>query len=74
MGEPSSCTLSHCDWRRDGGVSFQVAWQVADRVQDIDRSFALGMDLGCGRGHVAKQLDGELIDTLVRPPLHQLSL
>ncbi len=37
----------------------EVAWRVADRVHDIKRSFAAGLDLGCGRGHLGKVLSRE---------------
>mmetsp|Transcript_20950 Transcript_20950/g.54481 ORF Transcript_20950/g.54481 Transcript_20950/m.54481 type:complete len:351 (-) Transcript_20950:1089-2141(-) len=44
----------------------EVAWQISDRVQDIDRIFTTGMDLGCGRGHVGRQIDSDMIETLVQ--------
>ena len=35
-----------------------------DRVCDISRFFPQALDVGCGRGHVAKQLDSDVIGTL----------
>lgn len=32
----------------------EVAYRVADRVYDIKRNFAKGLDVGCGRGHLGK--------------------
>lgn len=47
----------------------EVAWQVSDRVQDIDREFNFGLDLGCGRGHIGQYLDSGLMSTLVQTEL-----
>ncbi len=32
----------------------------------IIREFSLALDLGCGRGHIGKQLDRELVHTLIQ--------
>jgi len=47
----------------------EVAWQLCDRVQDIDRSFDLGLNLGCGRGHVGREVDDDLIKHLIQTEL-----
>eukprot|EP00040_Diaphanoeca_grandis_P002774 m.22671 g.22671 ORF g.22671 m.22671 type:complete len:337 (-) comp13900_c0_seq1:43-1053(-) len=47
----------------------EVAWQMCDRVQDISRPFDLGLDLGCGRGHLGQQIDDEMIKYLVQSEL-----
>ena len=59
-----------------------IAEQVVDRVCDVARlvqfifhtaeallvyrRFPLALDVGCGRGHVAKQMNNEIIDRLVQ--------
>eukprot|EP00041_Stephanoeca_diplocostata_P011505 m.190591 g.190591 ORF g.190591 m.190591 type:complete len:350 (+) comp18565_c0_seq2:339-1388(+) len=47
----------------------EVAWQISDRIQDIKRPFSLGLDLGCGRGHIGRVVDDEMVDTLVQSEL-----
>ena len=42
----------------------QVASHVIDRVSDISRFFPVAIDVGCGRGHIAKQMSTDLISTL----------
>eukprot|EP00051_Salpingoeca_urceolata_P009476 m.114999 g.114999 ORF g.114999 m.114999 type:complete len:247 (+) comp16322_c0_seq3:121-861(+) len=49
----------------------EIAWQVADRVADVAREFEHGLDLGCGRGHVGKHLDMDLVHKLTQCDLSQ---
>ena len=42
----------------------QVASSVVDRVCDISRHFPLALDVGCGRGHIAKLMSDDLIGSL----------
>lgn len=34
----------------------EVARRLIDRLEDIDREFPFALDLGCGSGHIYKQL------------------
>jgi NADH dehydrogenase [ubiquinone] 1 alpha subcomplex assembly factor 5 len=43
----------------------EVGYRLADRVFDIKRKFKLAVDLGCGRGYVAKHIDSESVEELV---------
>jgi NADH dehydrogenase [ubiquinone] 1 alpha subcomplex assembly factor 5 len=43
-----------------------VASQVVDRVCDVARQFPLALDVGCGRGHIAKHMNKDMIDQLVQ--------
>ncbi|EGD75570.1 hypothetical protein PTSG_06639 [Salpingoeca rosetta] len=49
----------------------EVAWRVFDRLNDIDRTFPLGLDLGCGRGYLGKHIDDELVERLVQCELSE---
>ena len=42
----------------------QVASSVVDRVCDISRHFPLALDVGCGRGHIARLMSDDLIGSL----------
>ena len=42
----------------------EVASHVVDRVCDIARFFSVALDVGCGRGHVAKHVTKEMIGSL----------
>ncbi|THD27060.1 NADH dehydrogenase [ubiquinone] 1 alpha subcomplex assembly factor [Fasciola hepatica] len=42
----------------------EVAYRLADRVCDISRRFVIGVDLGCGRGHLSKYITNESINIL----------
>ena len=35
-----------------------------DRVSDVSRFFPVALDVGCGRGHVARVMSDELIGAL----------
>lgn len=37
-------------------MSFQVGYRLSDRILDIKREMKTGLDLGCGRGYVAKNI------------------
>lgn len=43
----------------------EVGYRLADRIFDIKRRFKLAVDLGCGRGYVAKHIDSESVEELV---------
>lgn len=47
------------DYLRD-----KVASLIVDRMCDVSRFFPVALDVGCGRGHVAKQLPEDLIGSL----------
>ena len=42
----------------------QVAETVVDRIADIARYFPSAVDVGCGRGHIAKALSEDLVGCL----------
>ena len=42
----------------------EVASQIVDRVCDISRFFQVALDVGCGRGHIAKHVSDDLIGSL----------
>ena len=42
----------------------QVSSSVVDRVCDISRHFPLTLDVGCGRGHIARLMSDDLIGSL----------
>lgn len=37
----------------------EVARRLIDRLEDVDREFPFALDLGCGSGHIYKQLRDE---------------
>lgn len=43
----------------------EIGYRLADRIFDIKRKFKLAVDLGCGRGYVAKHIDSECVEELV---------
>ncbi|KAK3747315.1 hypothetical protein QZH41_016945, partial [Actinostola sp. cb2023] len=43
----------------------EIASRLADRIGDISRFFPLALDLGCGRGHIAKQLTKEQVGKII---------
>uniref|UniRef100_A0A8C9F2L2 Arginine-hydroxylase NDUFAF5, mitochondrial n=1 Tax=Pavo cristatus TaxID=9049 RepID=A0A8C9F2L2_PAVCR len=52
---------AECEYLRD-----EVGGGVADRVLDIPRTFPLALDLGSGRGYIARHLNQEVIEKLVQ--------
>lgn len=49
---------------RPDGAEFEylkdeVARRLIDRLEDVDREFPFALDLGCGSGHIYKQLGDE---------------
>ena len=42
----------------------EVASHVIDRVCDVARFFSVALDVGCGRGHVAKHVTKEMVGSL----------
>lgn len=45
-------------------LAAQVAETVVERVADISRFFPEAVDVGCGRGHVAKAISEDLVGSL----------
>lgn len=43
----------------------EIGYRLADRIFDIKRKFKFAVDLGCGRGYVAKHIDSESVEELV---------
>ncbi|XP_043289190.1 arginine-hydroxylase NDUFAF5, mitochondrial [Venturia canescens] len=43
----------------------EVGYRLADRIFDIKREFKTALDLGCGRGHVAKNILRESVEKLI---------
>ncbi|XP_023718998.1 arginine-hydroxylase NDUFAF5, mitochondrial [Cryptotermes secundus] len=43
----------------------EIGYRLADRIFDIKRKFKLAVDLGCGRGYVAKHIDSESVEELI---------
>ena len=44
----------------------EVARRIVDRLSDVSRHFPLVLDLGCGKGHVAKALTKSHVTSLVQ--------
>ena len=42
----------------------EVGYRLADRVFDIKRKFKHAVDLGCGRGYVAKNIEADYVEEL----------
>lgn len=42
----------------------QVADMLVDRVADVARFFPQALDIGCGRGHIAKTVSSDLMGSL----------
>lgn len=42
----------------------EVGYRLADRIFDIKRKFVRAVDLGCGRGYVAKHISSEAVENL----------
>lgn len=57
------------DYLRD-----EVASHVLDRVCDISRFFATCLDVGCGRGHIAKRVSEDLVGSLYQCDLAEEAL
>ncbi|XP_063978633.1 arginine-hydroxylase NDUFAF5, mitochondrial [Diachasmimorpha longicaudata] len=43
----------------------EVGYRLADRVFDIKREFQCALDLGCGRGHVSKNIEPASVKKLI---------
>lgn len=58
-----SCLLSDVhvyDYLKD-----EVGFRLADRIFDIKRKFKCAVDLGCGRGHVSKNIVADSVEKLI---------
>jgi NADH dehydrogenase [ubiquinone] 1 alpha subcomplex assembly factor 5 len=42
----------------------EVASRMVDRVCDVARFFPAALDVGCGRGHIAKEMNSDIVGTL----------
>lgn len=42
----------------------EIGYRVADRIKDVARKFPVALDLGCGRGHIAKYIDEDMVGKL----------
>ncbi|XP_005102037.1 arginine-hydroxylase NDUFAF5, mitochondrial [Aplysia californica] len=42
----------------------EFGYRISDRICDIKRKFSVAVDLGCGRGHVAKHLYSDMVERL----------
>ncbi len=45
-----------------------------DRVADVSRYFQAALDVGCGRGHIAKVMSGDLIGSLYQCDMAEQAL
>ena len=55
-----------CDYLKD-----EVASRLVDRLGDVSRHFPLVLDLGCGKGHIAKYLTRGHVGSLVQCDLSE---
>lgn len=55
-------------------ISVQVAETIVDRVADIARFFPTAVDVGCGRGHIAKAISGDLVASLYQCDMAERAL
>ncbi|XP_070576505.1 arginine-hydroxylase NDUFAF5, mitochondrial-like isoform X2 [Ptychodera flava] len=42
----------------------EVAFRITDRLRDVTRKFDIALDLGCGKGHIAKCLYSDMVNML----------
>ena len=49
----------------------EVARRIVDRLSDVSRHFPLVLDLGCGKGHIAKALTKTHVSSLVQCDLSE---
>jgi len=61
-----SLQILNPDFRDYEMLRDKVAWLLCDRLEDIDREFELGLDLGCGRGHLGEHTNTDLVHRLVQ--------
>ena len=59
----SNIFIHVCDFTYNHST-VQVASHILDRVYDISRFFPVVLDVGCGRGHIAKLMPDKLINSL----------
>ncbi|XP_029878843.1 arginine-hydroxylase NDUFAF5, mitochondrial isoform X1 [Aquila chrysaetos chrysaetos] len=58
-----------CDYLRE-----EVGGRIADRVFDITRTFPLALDLGSGRGYIARHLTKETVEKLIQVDIAENAL
>ena len=46
-------------------IKDEVGYRLADRIFDIKREFKTALDLGCGRGHVSKNVLRDSVEKLI---------
>ncbi|KAK0081825.1 hypothetical protein PV325_011507 [Microctonus aethiopoides] len=46
-------------------IKDEIGYRLADRIFDIKREFKCALDLGCGRGHLAKHVLGDNVKNLI---------
>uniref|UniRef100_H3BAF0 Arginine-hydroxylase NDUFAF5, mitochondrial n=1 Tax=Latimeria chalumnae TaxID=7897 RepID=H3BAF0_LATCH len=52
----------------------EVCGRVVDRIFDVARTFPLALDVGCGRGHIAQQLNKETVEKLLQVDISEKAL
>ena len=55
-------------------IKDEVACRLVERMRDVSRAFEFGLDLGCGRGHVAKHVDQYDLQQLIQCDLAEESV
>lgn len=43
----------------------EIGYRLADKIFDVKRKFKKALDLGCGRGHVAKHIVSDSVEELI---------
>lgn len=46
-------------------IKDEVGYRLADRIFDVKRVFECGLDLGCGRGHVSKNVLSDCVKKII---------
>ncbi|KAM3931356.1 arginine-hydroxylase NDUFAF5, mitochondrial [Leptodactylus fuscus] len=65
----SQANVQQYDYLRE-----EIGDRVADRVFDVARTFPFALDIGCGRGHVARHLTKETVERLVQADMSEKAL
>nr|CAG4649500.1 EOG090X09JT [Scapholeberis mucronata]SVE93739.1 EOG090X09JT [Scapholeberis mucronata] len=59
------CAALRDDYHIFNYLKDEIGDRLSDRVYDINRKFKVGLDLGCGFGHVSKHLTKDAVEELV---------